>query len=60
MDGGKKQAFPMQFDGNPNGQKLKLTVDECLVTLNFPPKAQGVIMTEVKRMILSGHSRTRV
>jgi hypothetical protein len=39
--------------------RLCLTIEDCAVTLNFPSKPQDSIITEIKRMMLSGQSNIR-
>ncbi|MDR1206096.1 MAG: hypothetical protein LBL26_11570 [Peptococcaceae bacterium] len=38
------------------GTKLRLTVNDCAVTLNFPPETESSVLPEIKRMMLSGQS----
>jgi hypothetical protein len=43
-----------------NGTSLHLSAGGYVVVLNFFPRRQNSIITEVKRMILSGHISTKV
>jgi hypothetical protein len=56
MSESKEQTLALK----PEGKRLDLTVGGCAVTLNFPPNAQAALMTEVKRMILSGHANAKM
>jgi hypothetical protein len=51
------QTLPMETSTD---KKMCLTIDNCIVTLNFLTKPQDSVMTEVKRMLLSGqvHAKT--
>jgi len=50
----EKQNIPLQRGSGPAGPQILLTVDNHAVTLNFPSEPQALIMTGLKRMILSG------
>lgn len=60
MEEKKKQPISAQSNEKSDDNKLHMTVDGCAVTLNFSSKAQDSTITEIKRMILSGHTRTKV
>jgi hypothetical protein len=56
----ENQTIGKRLNEKSDAKSLRLTVDDCTVTLNFSPKTQDTLMTEVKRMILSGHTRAKI
>jgi hypothetical protein len=60
MSENKMQSLSAKPNEKLGSKKLNLTAGGCAVTLNFPAKAQGALMTEVKRMILSGHAHMKM
>jgi len=56
----EKQIHSVQPNKKSNIKKLRMMVDDCTVTLNFPSKAQDSVMTEIKRMILSSHTHAKM
>ena len=56
----EQQVFVVALKEAPGSKELRMKVEDCSVTLRFPCKTQGHVMAEVKRMILTGHSYTRM
>jgi hypothetical protein len=51
---------PFDAETETNDMKLRVIVDDYAVTLNFPSEPQSpAIMTEVKRMMLSGQANAQ-
>jgi hypothetical protein len=55
-----KPILPLKSDEALNSTSIQLSARGCAVTLHFSPQPKNPVMTEVKRMILSGHISTKV
>jgi hypothetical protein len=59
MGKSKNQNLSVIRKDGTNDTKIRVTLNDCAVTLNFPSKPQGSAITEVKRMMLSGQGNTK-
>jgi hypothetical protein len=59
MSKSKNQNLSVIREAGANNRKIRVAVNDCVVTLNFPAKPQASAITEVKRMMLSGQGNPR-
>ncbi len=60
MENSEKQSNTIMLRNVVKDGKMHMKVAGCTMTLKFPNKAQDSVITEVKRMILVGHTRKEI